>query len=98
MLRNDVKQKAQPTSKKRHKKIYYGQWIIFILSLIIATAVFYIAYEFLSERAYVLASFMGFLAYVILGKMLDVAGFHKIRALFTAWIYYLLLLFSLLYT
>lgn len=96
MLKSNMRQKTQPV--KRKKTIRYGQWIVFIVSLIIAGAVFFISYEFLSQWSYIIATFMGFLAYVILGKLLDVSGFHKVRGVFSAWIYYLILLFFLLYS
>lgn len=98
MMRNSVYQVSHSaTSKKRRKKVRYGQWIVFLVSLIVAVALFYIGYEFVGVRWYIISILIGFFFFMIIGKILDVAWFHNMRII-TAWIYYLLILFFTLYS
>ena len=100
MLRNNLYQISHPAenSRKRHKKHYFGHWILFLVSLAVAGAVFYISYEFLATWAYILAIIVGFFFFVIIGKMLDLGGFHKISTLGSSRCYYLLIVFFIAYS
>ncbi len=53
--------------------------------------------EIIGKWAPFAASIVGFLLYVLIGKILDVRGFTAVRKLATAWFYYLIMVASLGY-
>lgn len=88
-----------PSPKRRKKKNNRrGQRIIFFLTIAIAIAIhLFITCEFLTYRSPILCLIIGFILFLIIGKILDVNGFTKTTKLITSRLYYFILLLSLGY-
>jgi hypothetical protein len=86
------------TRKKAPRKTKaYGQWRLFLITIIIAALLNYTAGEFLTYRSPLLALVIGFIIFIIIGKILDLNGFSSIIKLPTTRIYYLLILLGVGY-
>jgi hypothetical protein len=70
---------------------------VFVLTLLIAATINFTVGELLTSRSPLLALVVGYLLYLIIGKVADLNGFFNLKKLFTARIYYLLLILALAY-
>ncbi|GHV25397.1 hypothetical protein FACS1894176_03780 [Bacteroidia bacterium] len=67
------------------------------MTLAIAVAINFTIGELFTSRSPLLSLLIGFVLYIIIGKVADLNGFYTIKKLFTAWLYYLLLALALAY-
>ncbi|MDR2189876.1 MAG: hypothetical protein LBP53_01480 [Candidatus Peribacteria bacterium] len=96
---NKIVQTFTPPPKRRKRRgSFWAQIGIFMLTLLFALSVHFISREFLTYRSPVIAVVIGFILFLLIGNIFEVRGFHQIRKLFTARIYYLLLLAAGSYT
>ncbi|MDR0860666.1 MAG: hypothetical protein LBO09_06970 [Candidatus Peribacteria bacterium] len=67
------------------------------MTLAIAIAINFTIGELFTSRSPLLSLLIGFVLYIIIGKVADLNGFYTIKKLFTVWLYYLLLALALAY-
>ena len=85
---------VHPSPSRKVKIRKTGQWVVWLVSLIIAVILMLIIGEIVWKWAPFIASIVGFLLYVLTGKILDVRGFSAVNTLATAWLYYLIIALS----
>lgn len=81
-----------PTPKKRKKERKWGQRLVMLLTLAIAWVIAYTLWEFLENRWIAIALFLGWLLYLVIGKLFDINGFYNAKKLFTNRLYIILIL------
>lgn len=88
-----------PTPKKKapRKNTQYGQWRLFLITLLIAVILNYSIGEFFTYRSPLLSLIIGYIVFVIIGKILDLNGFISTTKLPTTWIYAILILVGIGY-
>ena len=84
--------KSAPSSKRRKKEKKWGQWLVLLSTLWIAAVIAFTLWEFLWSRGVAISLFLGWLLYLLVGKLFDINGFHKAKKLFTNRIYVVLIL------
>ena len=80
------------TPKKRKKEVKWGQRLILLLTLWIAAVIAWTLWEFLETRWIAIALFLGWILYLVIGKLFDVNGFYNAKKLFTNRLYIILIL------
>ena len=80
------------TPKKRKKESRWGQRVILLLTLAIAAVIAWTLWEFLENRWIAIALFLGWILYLVIGKLFDVNGFFNAKKLFTNRLYIILIL------
>ena len=80
------------TPKKKKKELMWGQRVILFLTLWIAAVITWTLWEFLGKRWIAIALFLGWILYLVIGKLFDVDGFYNAKKLFTNWLYIILIL------
>jgi hypothetical protein len=80
------------TKKKRKKEVSYGQWVVMLVTLMVAWVIAYTLWEFLENWWIAIALFLGWILYLIIWKLFDINGFYAARKLFTNWLYVLMIL------
>ncbi|GHW02499.1 hypothetical protein AGMMS50249_2850 [candidate division SR1 bacterium] len=88
---------VRPTTTKRVKIRKTGQWVVLIISLIVALILMFIVGEIITFWSPLVSGIIGFLLYVVIGKILDIRGFSSVKKLGSARIYYLIMIASLGY-
>ena len=81
-----------PTPKKRKKERKWWQRLVMFLTLAIAWVIAYTLWEFLGNRWIAIALFLGWLLYLVIGKLFDINGFYNAKKLFTNRLYIILIL------
>ena len=79
------------TPKKKKKEIKWGQRLILLLTLGVAALIIWTLWEFLESRWIVIALFLWWILYLVIGKLFDVDGFYNAKKLFTNWLYIILI-------
>ncbi len=80
------------TPKKRKKERKWGQRIILLLTLGVAAVIARTLREFLGNRWIAIALFLGWILYLVIGKLFDINGFFNAKKLFTNRLYIILIL------
>ena len=80
------------TSKKRKRESRWGQRLILLITLGIAAVIAWTLWEFLGNRGIAIALFLGWILYLVIGKLFDVNGFYNAKKLFTNRLYVILIL------
>ena len=80
------------SKKKSKKESRYWQWIVMLLTLVVAWIIAKILWEFLGNWWVAIALLIGWILYLIIWKLFDVNGFYAARKLFTNRLYILMLL------
>ena len=80
------------TKKKRKKEVSYGQWVVMLVTLMVAWVIAYTLWEFLENWWIAIALFLWWILYLIIWKLFDINGFYAARKLFTNWLYVLMIL------
>lgn len=80
------------TPKKRKKERKWGQRIILLLTLGVAAIIARTLREFLGNRWIAIALFLGWILYLVIGKLFDINGFFNAKKLFTNRLYIILIL------
>ena len=88
---------SHPTKRKRKKERKFWQWIVFFITLLVACVMARALWEFLWIWWIAVALFVGWILYLLIGKIIDVNWFYKARTLFTNWLYILLILWGIGY-
>ena len=78
--------------KKRKKERKWGQRLVMLLTLAIAWVIAYTLWEFLGNRWIAIALFLGWLLYLVIGKLFDINWFYNAKKLFTNRLYIILIL------
>lgn len=88
-----------PASRKKapRKNKKYGQWRLFLITLIIVAILNYSIWEFFTYRSPLFTLLIGYILFFIIGKILDLNGFSSTAKLPTTWIYYILILLGIGY-
>ena len=81
-----------PAPKKRKKERKWWQRLVMLLTLAIAWVIAYTLWEFLGNRWIAIALFLGWLLYLVIGKLFDINGFYNAKKLFTNRLYIILIL------
>ncbi len=85
------------TPKKRKKERKWGQRIILLLTLGVATIIARTLREFLGNRWIWIALFFGRILYLVIGKLFDINWFYNAKKLFTNRLYIILILAWIVY-
>jgi xanthine/uracil permease len=80
------------TPKKRKRESRWGQRLILLLTLAVAAVIAWTLWEFLENRGIAIALFLGWILYLVIGKLFDVNGFFNAKKLFTNRLYIVLIL------
>ena len=79
------------TPKKRKNDLKWGQWLVLLLTLVVAWVLAWTLREFLWNRWIAIALFLWWILYLVIGKLFDLDGFYNAKKLFTNWLYIILI-------
>jgi len=83
---------AGHSKSKKKKDIKYGQWLVLLFTLVLATLITRILREFFGVRSIAIALLLWWIFYLIIWKLADIEWFYKAKYLFSNRFYVLLIL------
>lgn len=78
--------------KKKKKEVKWWQWLILLLTLCLAAVIAWTLWEFLWNWWIAISLFLGWILYLIIGKLFDINWFYNAKKLFTNRLYIVLIL------